>query len=119
MTGSFTVIAGEYLTGLHGKITTSAETSCGTGTITVPGEIKIIHATGEDSYGAYNLYAAGVVNTQADPIVQPLRTVIIHNGKRVTGGVEASFVWPPKKGTMTGGEITYGSCELDLAFLHG
>jgi hypothetical protein len=119
MTGSFTVIAGEFVTNLHGKLTNSVETSCGTGTIAVPGKIKIIHGTGEDSYGPFDLYAAGTINTTRDPIVQPLRMVVIHNGKRVTGSVELSFVWPPKKGYLTGGEINYGNCSVSLAFLHG
>jgi hypothetical protein len=119
MTGTFTVAAAGYVTALHGTITSFAETSCGTGSIAVPGKLKIIHGTGEDSYGAYNLYAAGVINADADPIVQPERLVLLHKGKRVTGSVEVSFVWPPQKGTSTGAEINYGSCSLQLAFLHG
>lgn len=118
MIGSFTVISGEYVTNLHGKLTNNVESSCGTGTITVPGKIKIIHGTGQDSYGPFNLYAAGTINPSRDPIVQPLRMVVIHNGKRVTGSVELSFVWPPKKGYLTGGEIDYGACSVSLAFLH-
>lgn len=118
MTGSFTVIAGQYVTDLHGTITANAETSCGTGTITVPGKIKIVHGTGEDSYGAYNVYAAGLIDPSADPIVQPQRLVLLHNGKRLTGSVEVSFVWPPEKGGSTGAEINYGTCSLELAFLH-
>jgi hypothetical protein len=118
LAGTFTVIAGEYVTDFHGTITASAETSCGTGKITVPGRMKIVHGSGQDSYGAYNLYAAGVINADADPIVQPQRLVLTHNGKRITGSVEVSFVWPPQKGTTTGAEINYGACSLELAFLH-
>ena len=119
MTGSFTVTAGEYVTDLHGTLTASAETSCGTGTIKVPGEIKIIHGAGSDEYGNYNLYAVGVINPDADPIVQPDRLALLHNGKKLTGSVQLTFVWPPQKGTSTGGEISYGSCSLELVFLHG
>jgi len=117
--GSFTVTAGEYVTNLHGTLTASAETSCGTGTIKVPGKIKIIHGAGSDEYGNYNLYAVGVINPDADPIVQPDRLALLHNGKKLTGSVQLTFVWPPQKGTRTGGEIDYGSCSLELVFLHG
>jgi hypothetical protein len=119
LTGSFTVTAGEYVTDLHGTLTASAETSCGTGTIKVPGKIKIIHGAGSDEYGNYNLYAVGVINADADPIVQPDRVSLLHNGKKVTGSLQLSFVWPPQKGTSTGGEINYGDCSLGLVFLHG
>ena len=98
LTGSFTVTAGEYVTDLHGTLTANAETSCGTGTIKVPGKIKIIHGSGSDEYGNYNLYAVGVINVDADPIVQPDRVTLLHNGKKVTGSVQVSFVLRPPEG---------------------
>jgi hypothetical protein len=102
--GTFTVTAAGYITGLHATITNRAETSCRTGKVTIPTQLKIFDASGTDAEGAYNEYAAGVNDPGADPVIQPLHVELTLKGRKVKGGVWLVFAAIARE---SDGQISY------------
>jgi hypothetical protein len=118
-TATFTVTKNHYLTGLHGTLTSEAETACGPGTaVTVTGRQRIFDAKGVDAEGAYNEYAVGKNEPGADPVIQPINVELTHNGQPITGKLYIVF---PEHGSLGGGAIEYlnGNCDIQFAIKKG
>ena len=118
LAGTFTVTRAGYVTKLQGVITPSAETSCGTGKITVPGRLKIFDASGTSAFGAYNEYVVGLNEPSSTPVIQPMQVVLTHDGHRVNGRIDIVF---PHAKFLGSAEITYttsgpngGGCDLQF-----
>ncbi|HEX3906449.1 MAG TPA: hypothetical protein VHW92_00805 [Mycobacteriales bacterium] len=103
---------------LKARIAPTAETACGTGTVTVVGKHKIIHAKGDSEFGTYNLWAVGKNEPDADPVIQPEKVTVIQNGHHRKGTFYISFAGAKghTKAADSGGAIDYhgGNCELQF-----
>ena len=109
---TFTVTSGVYVTGFHGTITSTAETSCRTGTVRLPGRLKISHLTGSYYNKPYNEYAVGQSTPSSGP--QAVAAKVTLAGHTYKGQIVLSFlsrgaadIWYTTAG------VNGGACELE------
>ncbi len=112
--GTFTVTKSAYVTGLHGTITSDAETACGTGTVAVPKAQKIFDAKGTNvEGGSYNEWVVGINDPSADPVIQPKKVTVTVNGRSVAGKLD--IVFPHGAADI---EYDNGNCDLQFDIAH-
>ncbi len=115
LAGSFTVGPSQYLSGLHGKIQSDAESVCGTGSVAVPGRQRIVDAHGVNPQGsAYSEWVVGRNQPLADPVIQPTRVALIVGARHIVGSLD--IVFSNARGE-SGGDIYYHGGDCDLNFL--
>jgi hypothetical protein len=117
--GALTVTAKHaFETGFHGKIGPDAETACGTGSVSVLGKHKIIHISGEGEFGPYNLWGVGRNAPNSDPVIQPIKVTVNHNGHHGAGRLVMSFLNARghSKAGNAAGELFYKNGTCDLQF---
>ena len=110
LTGTF-VVRGQRVTGFHGRITSSAESACGTGTVAASEALTETHFVGENvDGGSYNLWGVGRNHSGGDPIYSPIKASFGHAGKRVTGSIDFGIAHGQ------GGDLYYdhGACDLQF-----
>ncbi len=113
--GTFTIGHNLSVSHLTGTIAPGGETACGTGKVSLVTSEKIFDATGTDPEGSnYNEWVVGRNEESADPVIQPVRVTLSHNGKQIKGSFD--LVFTTHRGE-SGGDIYYDGGNCDLSFL--